>query len=300
MIPRPKTLADYVGQERAKKLIQAELAGGRMPRHILLYGLQGLGKTSLANVIANESGLTFHGWQASKQMAARTLTADLFALSIEGYAKDGTPSKTAVRHLVFIDELHNAPFETLYPVMEDGILNPDPNGKPSWLPQVCIVGATTDPNLLSGPLRDRFPVRLRLDPYDVGEIAAMVLCKFPRLKDSQAGEIAKRSRGNARDAVNYAESVLLHGLQYFELMEIDEQGLTKLDRQVLDVLRLAGRPLSLHTIAAMVQENATTIRDVVEPALIAVGLMEITPKGRQAVGSANGQHSRGLPVFYAR
>lgn len=303
MIRRPKTFAEYIGQDRAKKLILAELAGGRMPRHILAYGLPGLGKTSLAQVVANEAKLQYHGWQASKQMTAKVLGCDLMGLSVTGYSKTGIPGKDADRHLVFIDEIHNAPFETLYPVLEDGVLNPDPYGKASWLPHMCVVAATTDPNLLPWPLRDRFPLKLRLDPYSVEDLAKMIQSKHFDLDEFTAIEIANRSRGNARDAMNYAESVTVHGLEYFDLMEIDEQGLTKLDRQVLDVLTNAGRPLSLHTIAAMVQENATTIRDVVEPALIGAGLLEITPKGRQVIGNLNGQTSRGLPDIpdmYAR
>lgn len=295
VVKRPESLRAYVGQERAKQIIRAELEGGAMPRHILLYGKAGLGKTSLAGVIAREAGLSFVQWQASKLMSPRWLSTSLMGLCVDGYCPGGTPGEGAKRYLVFIDEIHELPvFETLYPCLEDRVLNPDPNGGVSWLPYICFVVATTNPNLLPKPFADRFPLKLRLDPYTVEDLTSMAVKAFPGLAKGDAAQIAQRSRGTARYCVNLAESVLRHGLGYFDLMGIDGLGCTELDRLVLDTLKRAGRPLSLSTLANMVQEDAATIRDVVEPFLITLGLMEITPKGRQATGVvATG--SRGLP-----
>ncbi len=292
---RPEALADYIGQDRAKQLIRAELDGGTMPRHILLYGRAGLGKTSLSQVMAREAGLEFHAWKASKMMTQRWLQSQLMSLSTVGYSSTGAAGPQAVKHLVFIDEIHDLPvFETLYEVLEDRVLNPDPFGGISWLPLICFVVATTNPNVLPKPFADRFALKLRLDPYSVEDLGVIASRAFPTLTPGDAFEVARRSRGTARVCVNLAESVLRHGLEYFGLMGIDEQGCTELDRLVVETLTRAGRPLALNTLANMVQEEPSTIRDVVEPYLITLGLMEITPKGRQATAILAGTGSRGV------
>ena len=298
MAKRPESLTAYIGQDRAKQLIRTELKGGAMPRHILTYGKAGLGKTSLAQVIAREGGLTFVPWQASKRMTSRWVAQQLMALPVEHYGATGIPGPDAERYLVFIDEIHETPeFETFYPVLEDRVLNPDPNGGASWLPLICFVVATTNPNLLPKPFADRFPLKLRLDPYTVEDLATIARGACHGLSKGTALEVAKRSRGTARYCVNLAESVMLHGLEYFGLMGIDEQGCTELDRLVIDTLKRAGRPMALSTLANMVQEDPATIRDVVEPFLITLGLMEITPKGRQATGVVPHTGSRGFPTL---
>lgn len=305
MITRPQTLKDYVGQARVRGLVAKELEGGAFPRHMLFYGMPGLGKTSLAGVVAREAGLTFHSWQASKEMTGRRLTQLLFDLPIIGYTPTGHPVAPGIpnsysKHLVFIDEVHELPeFEPLYPVLEDRTLNPDPNGGTSWLPYTCFIVATTDPNKLPKAFKDRFALDLRLDPYSVEDLGAMIRSHLgTAITKPDALNVARRARGNARKALTYAESVIRHGMGYFEAMGIDSDGLTPLDRAVLDALVRAGRPISLNTLAAMVQESPATLRDVVEPALIAAGRMEITPKGRQAVGALMGG-SRGTLEAYA-
>lgn len=291
---RPETLGEYIGQDRAKHLIRVELEGGMMPRHTLLYGKAGLGKTSLAQVMAREAGLTFVNWKASKQMTQRWLQSQLMALPAKGYSPGGQPLANAERYLIFIDEIHElAVYETLYEVLEDRVLNPDPHGGISWLPLICFVVATTNPNVLPKPFSDRFALKLRLDPYTVEDLTTLANRAFPDLIAGQGVEIAKRSRGTARICVNLAESVKRHGLEYFEHMGIDERGCTELDRQVIETLTKAGRPLALNTLANMVQEDPSTIRDLVEPYLITLGLMEITPKGRQATAITSTMGSRG-------
>lgn len=293
-VKRPETLEEYIGQDRAKHLVRVELEGGMMPRHTLLYGKAGLGKTSLAAVMAREGGLRFVNWKASKQMTQRWLQTQLMALPVTGYGTGGQPGTNAERYLIFIDEVHDLPvYETLYEVLEDRVLNPDPHGGISWLPLICFVVATTSPNILPKPFADRFALKLRLDPYTVEDLTTLADRAFPDLPDGHAVEIAKRSRGTARICVNLAESVKRHGLDYFGLMGIDEQGCTELDRQVIQTLTKAGRPLALNTLANMVQEDPSTIRDVVEPYLITLGLMEITPKGRQATSITSSMGSRG-------
>lgn len=300
MIKRPQTFKDYVGQERVKALVAAELKDGAFPRHMLLYGLPGLGKTSLAGVVAREAGLIFHNWKASKLMTQKRLTNDLMNLSIEGYSRDGIAGPQSPRHLVFIDEVHLLPeFETLYTALEDRVLNPDPNGGISWLPYTCFMVATTNLLALPKAFQDRFPLKFRLDPYNEIDLQKMIRVHFGTVLDCETVNIIARcSRGNARDALNFTESVLRHGLEYFDLMGIERAtGLTPLDRDVLAVLNRAGRPISLNTLASMVREDPATLRDVVEPALIAAGLMEITPKGRLSCNLPT--TSRGVPAAYA-
>lgn len=298
---RPQTLADYVGQKRVKSILELELRNGGQPRHTLVYGRQGLGKTSLSLCLANDADLRFVHWQATAAMTARTLAQALYDLPVTGYAKDGTPGPDAVKYCLFLDEVHSmnsAAFEVLYSPLEDRELRPDPNGGVSWLPIFTMVAATTDPNQLPGPFADRFPLKLRLDPYSAEDLAEMVRAKFPALDGPDAMEVAKRSKGSARQAVDYAESVVRHGLEIFELYEVDSEGWTPLDRAVIAALRKANRPLSLNTLAAMVRENPATIRDVVEPALLSAGLMEIGARGRSAVGFEDPAASRGGLIVY--
>lgn len=299
---RPQSLAEYIGQRRVKTILELELSKGNRPRHSLVFGRQGLGKTSLGTAFAKDAGLEFVHWQATAAMTPKKLAQDLYDLPVTGYDKDGTPGPDAVRYCLFIDEIHAMPsgsFEVLYSPMEDRELRPDPSNGTSWLPLFTLIGATTDPNLLPGPFADRFPLKLRLDPYTAEDLAEMVLAKFEALSASQALEVAKRSKGSARQAVDYAESVVLHGLEVFDLYEVDPEGWTPLDRAVIAALRKANRPLSLSTLAAMVRENPATIRDVVEPALLSAGLLEIGPRGRYAVGFDDPAASRGGLRGYA-
>jgi Holliday junction DNA helicase RuvB len=301
MAKRPQTLAEYIGQERAKRVIGLELANGATPRHTLVHGRAGLGKTSLAQAFAHDAGMTFIHWQATATMTPRKVMNDLFELPVDGYDSVGRPGPDAKKLCIFVDEvhaMHPSAFETWYSPLEDRELRPDPDGRVSWLPVFTLIAATTDPNLLPNPFAARFPVKVRLDPYSPEDLAAMVQAKFS-ISDSDALEVAKRSKGNARQAVDYAESVVRHGLDIFDLYEIDADGWTPLDRAVIAALNKAGRPLSLSTLAAMVRESRDTIRDIVEPALLAAGLMEITPQGRVACGILDRAASRGPLTGYA-
>jgi len=223
-------------------------------------------------------------------------------LDVTGYDEGGTPGPGAAKHLIFIDEVHELPdFEVFYPVLEDRTVNPDPYGGASWIPMTTFIFATTDPFKLPKPFVDRLPLQLRLDPYADDEIEAIVKFNHPKLTKPEIKAIAARSRGVARVAVNFADSVAVHGLSYFDAMEIDDRGLTRLDRDVLAALDRAKRPVSLSTLAAMVKENPTTIANVVEPYLLSMGLMEITSRGRAAVGLSDVPTSRGAALrAYAR
>jgi Holliday junction DNA helicase RuvB len=297
---RPQNFSQFIGQSAIKNLVALEIKDKNMPRHILLYGMPGLGKTTLARVIANEAGLKFHYWQASKSLTQKKMAAELYALDHTGYTKDGQAGASSPRHLVFIDEVHKlVDFETLYPVLEDRIINPDPFGGISWIPFTTFVVATTNPNALPKPFKDRFALKLRLNPYTQNELAALIKWHFGSVTTSDAEQIAKRSRGTARIAVNYAESVLRLGLSYFDAVEIDANGLSPLDRAVVNVLRRAGRPLSLRSLASLVREDPKVIETEVEPFLLEQGLMEVTAQGRVATGIVN-EGSRNLPLSYTK
>jgi Holliday junction DNA helicase RuvB len=253
-------------------------------------------------VLARECGCQFHHWLCSKALTPKKVIADLMALSTEGYDAKGCPTKQAVSHVVLCDEAHGMDLRTaeaLYIPIEDGYIPVDPYGGSSWLPRICYIAATTNPNMLPKPFADRFPLKLRLDPYDASELAQMIEAKFKGVDSKVANQIARRSKGNARDALNYTESVLRHGLGFFDVLGIDEYGMNDLDREYCRALLNADKPMSLSTIAAIVQEDPATLRDIVEPYLISQGIVRITREGRELTGKAEGAGSRGMPQGYA-
>ncbi len=297
---RPQQLEDYCGQEHIKQslriLIEAAQSRGECLDHVIFSGPPGLGKTTLASVIANELGAQIK--TTSGPAIART--GDLAAILTNLQPGD----------VLFIDEIHRlnrSVEEILYPAMEDFALDivigkgPAARSIRLDIPKFTLVGATTRSGMLTGPLRDRFGIAFRLDYYSVEDLAQIVTRSASILGVSidheSALEIGSRSRGTPRLANrllkrvrDYAQvkgsgsieiDICLAALQFFE---IDEIGLDWMDIRILDTLAKTfhGRPVGLTTLASAVGEDPNTLEDVYEPYLLQRGLMIRTPQGRMA------------------
>ena len=301
---RPKTLREYIGQESVKRnlhiSIEAALKRHEPLDHLLLYGPPGLGKTTLAGIIAAEMGQNIRITSGPAIEKAGDLASILTNLS------DGD--------VLFIDEIHRlsrSVEEVLYPAMEDYALDimigkgPTARSIRLDLPRFTLVGATTRAGLLSAPLRDRFGILFRLEMYSPEELAAIVRRSAGilnvRADDEGILEIARRSRGTPRIANRMLRRVrdfaqiraggvitLEVARQGMDLLDVDELGLEKLDRAMLETMidKFGGGPVGLETLSAMTGEDASTIEDVYEPYFLQLGFIMRTPRGRVAAPAA--------------
>lgn len=295
---RPETLEDYVGQERSKENLRIFIEAAKYRceplDHVLLYGPPGLGKTTLAGVIAHEMGVSIRVTSGPAIEKAGDLAALLTTLNDND--------------ILFIDEIHRlnrAVEEILYPAMEDFALDimlgkgPSARSMRIDLPKFTLIGATTRAGQLSSPLRDRFGVQFRLELYTVEELTRIVLRSADILgidaEKEGAREIAARSRGTPR----IANRILKRVRDYAQIkgegkitrkiadvalsaLEIDGLGLDVTDRRMLEsiIKNFGGGPVGLETLAATIGEESVTLEDVYEPYLMQIGFLNRTPRGR--------------------
>jgi Holliday junction DNA helicase RuvB len=297
---RPRTLDDYIGQERVRANLQVSIAAARQRSealdHVLLYGPPGLGKTTLAYVIGHELGVAVRATSGPVLERPGDLAAILTSLG--------------EREVLFIDEIHRmspAIEEILYPAMEDYeldiIIGQGPGARSIKVPlqKFTLIGATTRAGLLTSPLRSRFGIVHRLDFYTEADLREIIsrsarILSVP-IVDAASAELARRSRGTPRIANRLlrrvrdfaqvrAEGAITEKVaaDALELLEVDEHGIDEVDRKLLRTIidKFGGGPVGVNSLAAAISEEKDAIEDIYEPFLIQIGFLDRTPRGRVA------------------
>jgi Holliday junction DNA helicase RuvB len=309
---RPRSLSEFVGQEQIKEqlsiFLEAARARGEPCEHVLLAGPPGLGKTSLASIIATEMQSSLRVMSGPAIDRKADMAAILTALEADD--------------VLFIDEIHRlnrSIEELLYPAMEDGCIDivigqgPGAHSIRLELKPFTLVGATTRTGLLTTPLRDRFGITHRLDYYEPAEIGRIVQRSARllgvRIDEGGCDEVSRRSRGTPRVANRILRRVrdfaqvrhqgeITHpiAIEALELFEVDSAGLERIDRAILRAIaeRFSGGPVGLSTLAVAIGEETDTLEDVYEPYLLQLGMLQRTPRGR--VVTPAGYAHLGLPA----
>ncbi len=310
---RPETLAQYIGQQNTKKNLSVFIEAAKMRNepldHVLLYGPPGLGKTTLAYIIANEMGVQFRSTSGPAIERAGDLAAILSSLE---------PGD-----VLFIDEIHRLPRsveEVLYSAMEDFFIDivigqgSSARSVRLDLPPFTLVGATTRAGLLTAPLRDRFGVMCRLEYYETKDLCEIVTRTADIFQvgiyEDAAVEVARRSRGTPRIAnrllkrvrdiaqVDGEEKITIETTRKaLSMLQVDAKGLDYIDHKYLLAImdKFNGGPVGLDTIAATIGEESQTIEDVYEPFLLQIGFIQRTPRGRMVTPSCYEHFNREVP-----